>query len=164
MSKIRSLYRNDTLMLADDDGELYLIADNKQYHITSQPYEPCMYLRCGDESEITVHNAFTTDTLCRLADSHGKATAMSGNEHDLGSLCSLLLLAVGCKRTSVDFDYLESLTVIENLHRLGAVSPETAADAQALGLCRTNFLRPFVHSKKLFVTQDGKYYLNTNKQ
>ena len=107
----------------------------------------------------TVHNAFTADELSKAAVSGGKLRMVTGHEYGAGMICRLLLFAAGMREEQTDLSYLEGRYFIDILDRLGAFSPETADDLSSRGLVNRNIMNGFLHSKRLGVTREGRYYI-----
>ena len=82
----------------------------------------------------------------------------TGNVYGIGQVCSLILLASRLGRDSMDIGYLEACRFLELLRERGAVSKETAADLGSEGLKNPRMMHPFLHSKKVLRTSDGRYY------
>ncbi len=130
------------------------------YTITSSPQEPCIYLHKAGCLIAAIHNAFNASEIIGLAETGKKLHTISGNDHDIGSLCQMLAIS-GEKATDCSIDYLEGLAAMEKMKKMGATSPETAVYASKLGI--RQFSNCFTHPKKwrkvLCQTPDGKYYL-----
>ena len=140
----KELYSVEDIALMDVDGELCLRDGGTLYRIHSHPYEPCTYLVQEGNIAATIHNAFESSTIRRVAEERQPIRAVTGAEYDADRLCRFLAFA---------------------MKELGATSPETAVGMSELGV-RT-ISDAFSHSKKLtervMRTENGKVYVQIKR-
>ena len=76
-----------------------------RYRMTCHPYEPCLYLRNGEEYVVTLHNAFTTDELLEVFSAGGTLRAIDSTVYDEEAFCRVLATAIEKGLWNVDFTY-----------------------------------------------------------
>ena len=79
------------------------------YRLSSHPYEPCLYLRKGDECVCTLHNAYNPEDLA-AAFSEGKTVSTNYakdyvKEFDETGFCRVLAAALDSGRGEMDLFY-----------------------------------------------------------
>ena len=158
------LYSAEDMALMDVDGELCLRDGGNLYRIHSHPYEPCTYLVREGNIAATIHNAFESSTIRRVAEERQPIRAVTGAEYDADRLCRFLAFAA--KRCpNHDISYIEGKMAIEKMKELGATRPETVVDMDELGVRTISDM--FSHSKKLtervMRTENGKVYVQIKK-
>ena len=158
------LYGVEDIALMDVDGELCLRDGGNLYQIHSHPYEPCTYLVREGNIDATIHNAFESSTIRRVAEDRQPIRAVTGAEYDADRLCRFLAFATKhCP--DHDVSYVEGKMAIEKMKELGATMPETAVGMSELGV-RT-ISNAFSHSKKLaervMRMENGKVYVQIKK-
>ena len=155
-----TLYRGEDLALTEEDGKLFLRAGTEVYRLESHPYEPCAYLCRGEDLLAVIRNAFTTETIGSLAKNGGTISAVTGSRYDIGRVCRLLAYAAE-NGLNCDIGYAEGAIALEELKKLGALSPETAVSSSAVGVRKIS--EAFSHAKKrkerVMVTEEGKVYV-----
>jgi hypothetical protein len=102
------LYKNEAVMLYQENGSLRLTDGDRTYTITDYPYEPCLYLTRDDGSRTTIHNSFKADWIASAAKEGGTLESLSGNKYDTDGLCRLMLLAAR-ETADADLPFIESL-------------------------------------------------------
>ena len=152
---MKTIYQDGDLRLGQD----CLSFGERSYQLSDYPYEP--YLSIRDEKGFTViiHNSFTLEDLYRTAKENGSLRMITGNEYDMRGICALVRKALALSKESVDIGYLEGLCFIDFLDKNGAVSRETAIDPSSYGIKNPKVMNPFLHSKKVCRTVEGKFYL-----
>lgn len=80
-------------MLFEKDGELFLDYLGKVFQITSQPYEPCLYLSVDKKVCSCIHNAFNASEISALAKEGGFITSATGIKYDINRMCYFLAYA-----------------------------------------------------------------------
>ena len=50
------LFQEDGIALIIDNDELFFTMQNDTYHLSSYPYEPCLYMKLDDRIVVTIHN------------------------------------------------------------------------------------------------------------
>lgn len=153
------IYQESDLFLGDADGRTYLIDGERSFWLSDHPYEPCLYVKSFDGTMLTIHHAFTVDELQRAVQDGSPVRMITGNEYDIHGICRLLLKAVELCRDDVDIGYVEGHVFMDFLKQQAAVSPETAVDPAAAGIRNPRMMNPFLHSKKISCTADGRFYL-----
>ena len=158
------LYGVEDIALMDVDGELCLRDGGNLYQIHSHPYEPCTYLVRDGSIAATIHNAFESSTIRRVAEDRQPIRAVTGAEYDADRLCRFLSFAAKhCP--DHDVSYVEGKMAIEKMKELGATSPERAVGMDELRV-RT-ISNAFSHSKKLaervMRMENGKVYVQIRK-
>ena len=161
---VRLLYREGELALAEAEGELCFLDGALAYQVTSHPCEPCTHLRRQGETKAVIRSAFERDRMLDVARNGGALRAVTGSEYDAGRLCRLLSCAVrSCP--DCDMGYAEGRLAVEQMKAMGALSPETAAAPEALGVRGVD--SAFSHSRRLtervMRTEDGRLYVRINK-
>ena len=158
------LYSVEDIALIDVDGELYLRDGGNMYQIQSHPYEPCTYLVREGNIAATIHNAFESSTIRRVAEERQPIRAVTGAEYDVDRLCRFLAFAAR-RCPDHDISYVEGKMAIEKMKELGATSPEKAVGMCELGVRAIS--NAFSHSKKLaervMQTESGKVYVQIKK-
>ena len=158
------LYSVEDIALMDMDGELCLRDGGYLYQINSNPYEPCTYLVRDGNIAATIHNAFESSTIRRVAEDRQPIRAVTGAKYDADRLCRFLTFAAKhCP--DHDVSYVEGKIAIEKMKELGATSPERAVGMDELGVKTISDI--FSHSKKLaervMRTENGKVYVQIKK-
>ena len=88
------LYKSKDVCLLNNNKNLIFVANSIQYNLSSNPYEPCLYMNLNNEPIIVIHNSFTIDEIIYVAKKDNKLKIISGNEYDISGVCELLLCAV----------------------------------------------------------------------
>ena len=158
------IYQEGDLFLGDADGRTYLLDGGRSFWLSDHPYEPCLYIKSSDGTMMTIHHAFTVGELHRAAQGGGSIRMITGNEHDIRGVCQLLLKTVELGRDDVDIGYVEGCIFMDCLKQQGADSPETAVDPAAAGIRNPKMMNPFLHSKKVSCTADGRFYLRGSEE
>ncbi len=95
---------------SDKPHQLYYHYKEKIFILTSNIYEPCLYIEDGDKIICTLHTAFTTEELIK-AFSAGKAVkAIDRNDYDEAAFCRIVAAAIDSKREQMDFTYAAEMT------------------------------------------------------
>ncbi len=161
---VKVLYSIEDIALMDVDGELCLRDGENLYQIHSHPYEPCTYLVQEGNIAATIHNAFESSTIRRVAEERQPVRAVTGAEYDADRICRFLAFAA--KRClDHDVSYVEGKMAIEKMKELGATSPERSVKMDELGVRTISDV--FSHSKKLtervMRTENGKVYVQIKR-
>ena len=155
---LRTIYQEDGCLLGVSDGKCYLVLGDITFRLDSNIYEPCLYIKGSDGTMVTLHHAFTVDTLCHAAETNGKIMMVTGNEYDIRGIITLIRKAIDLSKDSVDIGYVEGHCFMDYMVKHGALSPETAVDLADAGM-KNSSLYAFIHSKKIGQTSDGLFYL-----
>ena len=156
---IRILYSDGDLLLGQSGEKYYLRMGERSYQLSSNIYEPCLYIDGPDGFCITIHHAFTLDKLCRTAQMNGSMKMITGDNYDMHGICMLLRKALTLSKESVDIGYLEGCCFMDYLEECGATSEETAVPLTDSRIDNPNVMNPFLHSKKVKRTDDARYYM-----
>ena len=154
-----TIYQDGDLLLGKCEEQYYLFKGEQSCQLFDHLYEPCLYIEATQGSFITVHNSFTLDELCRAARTNGTIRMITGDEYDMQGICMLLLKALTLSKESVDIGYLEGCCFMDYLEECGATSEETAVPLTGSGIDNPKVMNPFLHSKKVKRTNDGRYYI-----
>ena len=100
MNKI--IYKNDTYCLEYMNNDLYFVYNDELYKLTSNPYEPCLYV-----NNITIHNSLTIDEIESLIDDKSEIELINGKKYDINEICKLIETAIKINNISCDISYLE---------------------------------------------------------
>lgn len=57
------LYQSEDTYLIKRKDELIFIKVDSVYHISSHPYEPCIYIKLDDKIIAIIHNSFNTSEI-----------------------------------------------------------------------------------------------------
>ena len=68
---MRIIYSSGDLLLGQSGETYYLRTGEGSYQLSSNSYEPCLYIEGPDGFCITIHHAFTLDELCSTAQTNG---------------------------------------------------------------------------------------------
>ena len=153
------IFQEGDLCLGEAAGRTYLVDGERSVLLSDHPYEPCLYVKSSDGAMMTVHHAFTVEELRRTAQEGRSIRMITGNEYDIRGVCRLLLKALELGRDDVDIGYVEGSVFLDHLKLQGAVSPETAVDPADAGIQNPKMMNPFLHSKKVSCTTEGRFYL-----
>ena len=164
ISSNQILYRDENIIFGEADDQYYLISDQRSYCISDSIYEPCLFIETDDGFNMVVHDAFTVDKLCSLIKTNGALTMPSGRTFDVPGLFTLIIKTIDLHRDSVDCGYVEGQIYIDYMKAHDATSPETAVDLCEAGMVRPQVMSPFIHSKQVGYTSDGRHYLLRPKE
>ena len=156
---MRIIYSSGDLLLGQSGETYYLRTGERSYQLSSNSYEPCLYIEGPDGFCITIHHAFTLDELCSTAQTNGSMEMITGDKYDMQGICMLLRKALTLSMESVDIGYLEARCFMDYLEECGAVSEETAVPLADRGIRNPNVMNPLLHSKKVRRTKDAGYYI-----
>ena len=156
---LKTIYRDGDLLLGESGGNYYLSAGERLYQLSDYPYEPCLYIKGAHGYFITIHHSFTLNELRLTARENGSIRMITGDEYDMHGVCMLLRRALSLSLRSVDIAYLEGCCFMDLLAEQGAVSRETAIALSSAGIENPNVMESFLHAKKVFRTNEAKYYL-----
>lgn len=161
----RTLYREEALALTEEEGELFLRTGGEVYRLGEHPYDLSTRLYRGEALRALIRNAFTLGQLRSLAEKGGTAEAATGSRYDIGRVCRLLAFAAA-NCPDCDISYAEGAVALEELKRLGALSPETAVKPEAAGVRRISDV--FSHSRRrterIMTTEDGRVYVRIKER
>lgn len=101
------LYQSNDVCFIKRNEELVLIINNKTYYITSNPYEPCLYIKLNDKIISIIHNSFNTDEIENIARENNKIRSITGREYDIKEVCELLVCAINNNIYDTDISYIE---------------------------------------------------------
>ena len=161
--KVNRIREANDILFGESEGRFYIFYGDRSCRVSDYPYEPCLYIKGTDGTMVTIHNSFTVDTLCRMAESGEKITLVSGNEYDIDGIFTLIRKALELAMESVDVSYLEGHCFMDYMKTRGAVSPETAVNPADFGL-KNAPMYSFLHSKKVGQTPEGFFYLREKKK
>lgn len=156
---MRIFYNDGDLLFGQSGENYYLCTGERSYQLSSNIYEPCLYINGPDGFCITIHHAFTLDELCHTARTNGLMEMITGDKYDMHGICMLLRKALALSMESVDIGYLEARCFMDYLEECGAVSEETAVPLAGRGIRNPNVMNPLLHSKKVRRTKDAGYYI-----
>ena len=156
---MRIIYSSGDLLLGQSGETYYLRTGEQSYQLSSNSYEPCLYIEGPDGFCITIHHAFTLDELCRTAQTNGSMEMITGDKYDMQGICMLLRKALTLSMESVDIGYLEARCFMDYLEECGAVSEETAVPLADRGIENPNVMNSMLHAKKVRRTNDARYYI-----
>ncbi len=91
------------------DGRPYLRLDGEEYTLSSQPIEPCTYVRKNSRIILTVRNAFEIYGAFELLAKGETVESISGRRYDAPAFCALLAAAVRSNCDALDLEDLEVL-------------------------------------------------------
>ena len=93
----------------EDKGVMYYKYKECTFELTSQPYEPCLYISIGEKIICTLHTAFTTQELTE-AFSQGKSVkAIDWKDYDERLFCRVLAAVLDSGREQLDYTYAAKL-------------------------------------------------------
>lgn len=154
------VYQDERYTLGQKDNCPYLTVEGKTYQLSCHPYGPCMYIKDGDRLVSTIHNAFDPENVLEAFAKGNFISSISGKAYDAKAFCLMIEFAAG-HLYDTDISYVEGALAVEKLKGMGATSPDTAVDINALGV--RNISDRFSHSKKLtervMYTENGKAYV-----
>ena len=156
---MRIIYSSGDLLLGQSGETYYLRTGERSYQLSSNSYEPCLYIEGPDGFCITIHHAFTLDELCSTAQTNGSMEMITGDKYDMQGICMLLRKALTLSMESVDIGYLEARCFMDYLEERGAVSEETAVPLADRGIENPNVMNSMLHAKKVRRTNDARYYI-----
>lgn len=79
------------------------------YELTDHPYEPCLYLIKDGRIVLTLHNAFTVQTLADRFQNGETVTAVNEKSYTEEAFCRVLEAALESGRTETDFPFAAAL-------------------------------------------------------
>lgn len=95
MNNIESIvYQDKSYTLGKKDGLAWLEVDGIPLKLTSQPYEPCMYITRADYGVTTIHNAFDVSAVMSLFTDGRTVSSITGRVYRPGDFCGLIWHAV----------------------------------------------------------------------
>lgn len=83
------------------DGETYVLKDH--------PYEPCLYVKKDGITVLTLHNAFTADSLYESFSSGETVKGIDGRDYGETAFTSVLFEALGSGRDEMNFTFAAEL-------------------------------------------------------
>ncbi len=101
------LFKLDDVTIYNYKEYLSFIYNKATYHLTSQPYEPCLYISKEDKIIRIIHNSFTIDEIISIAQGELCITAITGKKYDINDVCSVLTYAIDNDIYETDLSYLE---------------------------------------------------------
>ncbi len=94
---------------ADDTGVMYYNYKAKAYELTSNRYEPCLYISAEEKIVCTLHTAFTTDELITAFSEGRTVKAIDWKDYDEKAFCRVLAAALDSGREQLDYTYAVKL-------------------------------------------------------
>lgn len=95
MNNMESIvYQDKSYTLGKKDGLAWLEVDGIPLKLTSQPYEPCMYIARADYGVTTIHNAFDVSAVMSLFTDGRTVSSITGRVYRPGDFCGLIWHAV----------------------------------------------------------------------
>ena len=159
---LKTLYMDGSIKIAESEDGVFLHVGEQIYSLTSHAYEPCLYIQSEDKSLITIHDAITVEDIRSMAESKRSTMLIAGAHHDIKGICMLLSKALTLSMESVNMSYLEGCCFLDYLDKCGAISEETAVTLKDSAIDNPYALIPFLESKKIYKTNDGRYYLTNS--
>lgn len=156
---LQKIYKDGDLQIVRSGEGVFLHVEEQIYGLECSVYEPCLYILKGDNIFITIHNAVTLAEICRIAESKDSMMLITGDHYDIQGICMLIRKALALSMKSVDMSYLEGCCFLDYLDKCGAISEETAVALTGSAIENPHALNPFLHSKKICRTNDGRYYI-----
>jgi hypothetical protein len=101
------LFKSDNYALLLYKDDLVFQIDGEEYNLSSQPYEPCLYISKDDKIIRIIHNSFTTDEIISSIEDGLKISAITGTLFDTHMICELLSFTINNSFYEVDLGYLE---------------------------------------------------------
>ncbi len=96
-------------MLKYEDDKLYFCVDNKTYELTSQPYEPCLYINKDKKIFKIIHNAFAIDEIKAIFKKGDSLKAMNGKAYSEKEFCNIVDNFIRSDRYEADFTFIANL-------------------------------------------------------
>ncbi|MBQ7256665.1 MAG: hypothetical protein IJS60_03110 [Abditibacteriota bacterium] len=93
-------------MLKYIENKLLFEMNGITYRLTSQPYEPCLYINYNGQIIKTIHNAWTWDTISETFQKGEKIEALDGKCYSEEEFCSVLEKFMESSRTEADFAFI----------------------------------------------------------
>ena len=93
-------------MIKYDKEKVFFVLNDILYELTSQPYEPCLYINKEGKIIKIIHNAFTTDTISDAFQKGRSVEAIDGKEYTEDKFCKILEKFMEDTKTEVDFTYI----------------------------------------------------------
>ena len=93
-------------MLKYDKDRVFFESNGTIYELTSQPYEPCLYIKKEGQIIKTIHNAWTTDTLSEIFQEGGTIEAFNGERYSEKEFCTILEKFIESRKTEADWTYI----------------------------------------------------------
>ena len=97
---MQRLFQEDDVSLDEADGKAYLVTDKGRYLLYDHPYEPCLYIKGSDGTNVTIHHSFTVAELRRAAQTKGSIKMVTGNDYDIRGVIKLIRKAIDLSRES----------------------------------------------------------------
>lgn len=97
-------------LLKRKGNEVVFLYDETEYTLASNPYEPCIYIKKDGKIIRTLHNAFNTENLPERFAQDGFLLGIDGREYDLNAFSRVIIAAVACNRTEMDFTFAAVLS------------------------------------------------------
>ncbi len=154
------VYEDKDFALFQKENGLFFRADGREYALSCQPYEPCMYVKQDEKLVCAIHNSFDPDRVFAAFRKEETVESITGKIYDPAEFCEMLAYAVE-KIDDADISYVEGGMAVQRLKELGAISPEKAVDLKRLKV--RSISDAYSHSKnrkeRVMYTEDGKVYL-----
>lgn len=144
--------------LTEGEGSAVLSDGTASYRLTDYIFDPGITVESQGGKCITLRNSFSLKELINASQTGGTVRLITGNEYDARGLYMLIVRAAGLPVESVDINYVEGLCFIDYLSEKGAVSEETAVSPAEAGISNPKIMNAFIHSKKVRITDDGRFY------
>ena len=94
---------------AGDTGAMYYTYKGETFELTSNPYEPCLYISCGEKTICTLHVAFTVRELIEAFSEGRSVKAIDWKDYDEKAFCRVLAAAMDSGREQLDYTYAAKL-------------------------------------------------------
>jgi len=122
---IDTLYHSKQISLLCYNNNLVAIKNKNIYKLSSNPYEPCLYINLGNEIKITIHSSFSISEIIDIAKENKTIRSISGNDYDIEKICNLLLCAIDNNLLNTDINYLEKYLKINNQKEIKKIDRKT---------------------------------------
>ncbi|MBO6068592.1 MAG: hypothetical protein J6T09_05665 [Bacteroidales bacterium] len=84
------VYQDSNYTLGERDGLAWLEVDGTSLKLTSQPYEPCLYITRPDGGVTTIHNAFDASVVMSLFADGRTLSSITGRVYRPGDFCGMV--------------------------------------------------------------------------
>lgn len=159
------VYLDERYALFQEKQKVHFALDGKCYRLSFHPYGPCTYIETGDDTYITIHNAFDPYQVIESFAKGSVISSISGVVYDPEDFCIMLHTALKINADS-DISYVEGKIAVDKLKKLGAFDPESAVELSQLGVRRIS--DAFSYSRRLnervMYTEDGRAYLKIREK
>ncbi len=101
------LFKSNEITIYYHEGHLAFKYNGSIYELTSNPYEPCLYIQHDDKIIRIIHNSFNVDEIIDSARNGNAISSITGRNYDISAICDVLSRTLESDIYETDLSFIE---------------------------------------------------------